>query len=760
MTGSRVFKRFCLVALAITLSGCGSGTAEDPGGPAAPHNPAKPSEPLTPGKPVMTSLSPDDAAELAKLQKELAAVSSLDAQGFAAKYAVPFAGSLGYAPLGAAGLDLIQKSPLSLGTAEQTVLGKHGFVVSENRRFPSFVYGYQTLYLADLPVYVSADSILYAIHQSYDALLMRIEMAALLPTLERLLGKMRSELSQGSGAALGATARRDADLYLAVATSLLAGKPAAPVAGANGAEVKTLFDKATAAEGEEQLALFDALRHLDFSQFKPRGHYTESEELQRYFRAMIWLGRIDFRILETQSDHSQIFHRRQLEGAYALRSLMSAESLADWKRIDDTIGAFVGEHDSMVVPELDALLSDLGLAGAAGLGTLGDAAIAQAVVQGGYGTQRISSHIMINGLGAGTMPLSSTFLLFGQRYVIDSHVFSNVVYDRVQKGTQFRMMPSPLDAAFAALGNDQAGLLLAPELQQWKYAPDLASMRVTADAHPAEYWQANLYNLWLGTLRSLGPSAAVADPAKAGLPSVAGTEAWGRRLLNTQLASWAELRHDTILYAKQSYTGGSSCEFPDAYVEPYPEFFAKVGAFASRGATVVAGLDFGQANWISESAQKYFANLIFVAQTLGQMAENQRAGTPHSAAHLAFINDAVVVNEGCGDPSHQAGWYKQLFFDTSRGIKLDPVIADVHTQPTDEGGSMVGKVLHVGTGMPRLMVVTVNTCVGPRAYAGLASSYFEKITSNFERLDDEAWSSLIQAKTPADVPWMVDVVAR
>ena len=88
------------------------------------------------------------------------------------------------------------------------------------------------------------------------------------------------------------------------------------------------------------------------------------------------------------------------------------------------------------------------------------------------------------------------------------------------------------------------------------------------------------------------------------------------------------------------------------------------------------------------------------------------------------------------------------------------MIADVHTQPTDEGGSMVGKVLHVGTGMPRLMVVTVNTCVGPRAYAGLASSYFEKITSNFERLDDEAWSSLIQAKTPADVPWMVDVVAR
>ena len=38
-----------------------------------------------------------------------------------------------------------------------------------------------------------------------------------------------------------------------------------------------------------------------------------------------------------------------------------------------------------------------------------------------------------------------------------------------------------------------------------------------------------------------------------GLPGVARTEAWGRRLLNTQLASWAQLRHDTILYAKQVY---------------------------------------------------------------------------------------------------------------------------------------------------------------------------------------------------------------
>ncbi len=66
----------------------------------------------------------------------------------------------------------------------------------------------------------------------------------------------------------------------------------------------------------------------------------------------------------------------------------------------------------------------------------------------------------------------------------------------------------------------------------------------------------------------------------------------------------------------------------------------------------------------------------------------------------------------------------------------------------------------MGTGTPRFMVVTVETCSGPKAYAGLASSYFEKITENFERLDDETWAADTEATTPDDVPWMKSLVVR
>ena len=90
-----------------------------------------------------------------------------------------------------------------------------------------------------------------------------------------------------------------------------------------------------------------------------------------------------------------------------------------------------------------------------------------------------------------------------------------------------------------------------------------------------------------------------------------------------------------------------------------------------------------------------------------------------------------------------------------------PTIADVHTEPVDETGSPVGHVLHVGTGYARLMVVTANTCEGPKAYAGLASSHFEEVTENLQRLDDPAWRARLDGTTPpADVAWMRDLVAR
>jgi hypothetical protein len=708
---------------------------------------------LDPGSPVRPTPVPDEAGERARIAALLAAVSGLDTAGLASRYPAVLASTLSYDPRSAANLGLIRGSTVGLNPAEEQVLAQNGFVISDRRKFPTFTYGYANLYADHLPLFVSADSILYAVHRSYDEILKQLEIVSLRPTLKTLLTGMRAALAGGAVAALDVTTARDLDLYLAVALGMLDGAAPAPVAGASASEIGSLIAKANAASGAQVVVLFGVEREEDFSQFTPRGHYTDVPELTSYFKAMMWLGRIDFRMIETQPDGSQLFRRRQFEGALGMSALVTAELTPLWDRLNGAIEAFVGESDNMRVTEFPSLLQRLGVADLAAARALDDATIAQGLVAGNYGAQRISSHIMINGVGKGTLPLSRTFLLLGQRYVVDSHVFSNLVYDRVGGGGTYRMMPNPLDVAFAVFANNQAADLLKPELDRHRYASDLAAMRVLVDDHGEAFWGANLYNEWLGALRALSRAGAgISAPLE-----VAGTEAWGRRTLNAQLASWAELRHDTILYVKQSYTAGPVCEFPDALVEPRPEFFNRLQRYASKGAEVVRSLGIGE---LTQPVANYFVHLGTVAGILEEMAEFQEQGTPFSAQHMAFINETVTVQTLCGG-AYATGWYPRLFFNTN-STTFSPTIADVHTQPKDEGGGDVGRVLHVGTGYARLMVVTANTCTGPRAYAGLVSSYFEETTEKYLRLDDPTWEKRLDAAgtAPVDVPWMQNLIVR
>lgn len=707
------------------------------------------------------AVAPVPVGELkAELQQQLAAanegiaqLAGVNAEELSKRYPFVAGPALDYDPSKAEWLDRIQASSLGLNAGELSTLGKNGFVISDRESFPDFTYGYKTIYFEHLPVYVSADSLLYAVHRSYDALLKSVEQSSLIPTLQNLLLSM---LTHFQSANLSAVVKTDLSLYLNVARGLLSSSETTD-------EASSIVAQAKKGTGTATVSLFGVDREIDFSQFTPRGHYADQLPLSNYFRTMMWLGRTDFQLVTTQADHSRKFNRRQLESMVALRALMNDADFAAWKSIDDTVSTFVGEPDAMTLPQVDQLLAELGVKTPAELGSVPDDAIVKALEKGRYGVQRIASYLMEAGNDGRTLELNTSFAFLGQRYVIDSHVFSNVTFDRVpqQASSPTRLMPNPLDVAFAALGNNQAGVLLRSELNTYGYAPFLGSTRLLVDEHPKEYWDSSLYTLWLGALRSLSPTEEAKDPRSVGLPLVAGTEAWGRRLLNTQMASWAELRHDTLLYAKQSYSSIPSCDYPDAYVDPYPEVFAKLGRYADLGAEALAKLSTEGST--PSRVQSYFGNLKTVASTLESMARHQRAGEPYSEAELAFINDAVRVERvsaGCTTIDQANGWYAKLFFNPDDAIKPYPTIADVHTQPADEGGNPVGRVLHVGTAGPRLMVVTADTCKGPRAYVGLVSSYFEQTTTGFKRLTDQDWSSSASSSRPTDVPWMTDLVVR
>lgn len=702
------------------------------------------------GTKVLLTPSAQDQAAVASFvaqQRVSAAFTPGDLQD---RYGVGRSDGLPFDATSADSLSLIQAQPaFALDASGLAVLARSGVAVRTGSAFATFTDGYAAIYAAHLPVFVSADSMMDAIHRSYDQVLEGVETEALAPTLATLLAGVQTRLAQS---AASAQTKRELDLYLAVAGALLGGGAPSLVAGGDPAAAKTLVDRATAASGTGDIVLFGSPRTVDFANFTPRGHYTNSAALSQYFRAMIWLGTIDLRLIETQADGTQLFHRAQFDAMVALADLFDTGLLDDWNTVHATLSTFVGQDDSMTLPEVPALEQALGVTSSAELAGRDDATVAQAIATGRFGTQRIDSYIFMSDPHTGTLPLNSAFLLFGQRFTVDSFVLSNVVYDRVNRPENpRRMMAKPLDAAFAAFANGDALPLLAGDLDRYGYAPELATMRQVIDGEPADYWNSSLYTLWLAALRGLSPAAAApVNPAAAGLPSVVGTAAWGLRTLNTQLGSWAELRHDNVLYVKPAASTGVMCQFPAAYVEPAVAFwdallqYATTGSqrFAALPASVVSGA------WV-QLALTHFGKLQTDVTLLRAMAVQQTTGADLTADQLAFINQAVSLMHICGGGVSANGWYPQLIAGGAPA-EYKPTVADVFMDPNS------GDLLEVGTGQVNPMVVAVETCMGPRAYAGLSLSYYETTASNFKPLTDNDWQGMVT--TAARPDWLAPVL--
>ncbi|MCA9547868.1 MAG: DUF3160 domain-containing protein, partial [Myxococcales bacterium] len=214
--------RASLILLTALLAfGCDDAPQAADGGPPAADALPVPNEPLP--------QSAEAGAETQRLKALVDDGLALDADGVLARFAVPFADDLGFDPLEAQNLEIIQASPLALDDDELAVLAEHGFVISGRQPVGSFIAGYERVYNADLPVYISADSLLHTLHRVYGKLLKQIEIGTLRPAMDRWLAHLHTRLAAGEGAAWGPEVVADVDLYLTVARSLLADEAVAPV---------------------------------------------------------------------------------------------------------------------------------------------------------------------------------------------------------------------------------------------------------------------------------------------------------------------------------------------------------------------------------------------------------------------------------------------------------------------------------------------------------------------------------------------------
>jgi hypothetical protein len=672
-------------------------------------------------------------------------------------------------------------SRLKLTDAEQQMLQRQGFVSVDHDRSYSFGSLYLAIYANDLPVLITTDSILHALHRSYNDVLKDMEQTFLCTALDEVLTKCHDRLAATAPSG-GATSQNygDVDLYLTVARNLLKGA-GAPAHSATKRSFEglseewdgTLFvnsklghDKEVSEilklvqsltlqlPGQSPTNIYGGSRPIDYSQFQPRGHYENSQTLRHYFRAMMWLGRADtaWNILPPERDTGIVVDsQRELRDAVLLTNLVQSSGAAEQlKQTSSILDLMVGESDNLTVFQMLDLLGKQKISDVGGLTSSRSVEAFQDTLRSSdLATQQIASQaIPSDPNDLHQVPPPSTFQLFGQRFCIDSFILSKVVYDSINfQGKKVeRKMPTGTDVMFT-LGNDAALPLLEPEITRFPYASNLQAGREFVSQFQQPYWQRNLYNIWLDTLRTLNADRTTEKH----FPEAMQTEAWQLKQLQTQLASWAELRHNTVLYAKQSETMFVTCEYPTGFVEPYPETYARIKLFAEQAARCVAAANYKLASEdftkTKEFQIKFFNQMAQLLGRLEGLARKELAAEPFSSDDRDWLKKAINV-EGQECDTKITGWYGQLYYSGGgyAAAKLDPTVIDVHADPDSQS------VLEEGVGGCKFLVAAIDNENDHTIYVGPAYSYYEFRKPANNRLTDKQWSRMLTSKTEPPRP--------
>ncbi|MBL1155181.1 MAG: DUF3160 domain-containing protein [Ignavibacteriota bacterium] len=643
---------------------------------------------------------------------------------------------------------------------EKSLIQDHGFMVSERLKRISFGESLLEIFNQDFPVFVSTDAILHAFHISYDRILTDMEVGLLEDRLTELLWNLRNSMNQlhnnyGSNPEM-ITMLKDVDVYVTVPLLLLE-ENVQPYYPENNVMIDSILNWIDNEQGGISSTIFSSTcRVMDWSQFKPRGHYVYNPStqinLEGYFRAMMWLGRIELYLIAPSSHPVQCSNQkfqdiqRQAIDAFLIDELFDiANAKPIYEEMENILKFFVGESDNVTLDNLDYLKQAISLNSPTELlDSLKMVEFQDTLKNQAFAYQLILSQILFsNPMIPDTILPASAFMMFGQRFVIDSYVTGSVVYDRIKYfGVKIcRLFPSTLDVLFS-IGNSASAQLLIDELNVFHYSTNLAALRYLIDHYDQNFWESSIYNYWLNSIRKLNP-----PEDRSTFPEFMKTAAFWQQKMNTQLASWTELRHDNLLYAKQSYTGGTVCSYPYSFVEPFPEFYSTLNDYSNEALNYFTSLNFPDPA-IKNKIIYYFGRCKGITDTLKIICEKELAGIPFNSGEQAFLA-GMIYQTGQSGVSLD-GWYPNLFYDdVFRGewgyeglMESDHIVADIHTTPTNCSGGSIGAISHVGTGNINLGVFITENHLGElTAFVGPVMSYYEYRTTNFLRLTDDEWEN-------------------
>lgn len=487
----------------------------------------------------------------------------------------------------------------------------------------------------------------------------------------------------------------------------------------------------------------------DFSQYKARGHYTKNGVLAAYFKAMMWFGRSHFLLA---ADDAGVYPIGGLQSSNAeeLTFLLAPVALlindivlnnknlyTEWKNLFDPVTQLIGMSDELGIDEVMPLWESL---------------------KGSDFNVFISDKKNIvdfmkeahNQLEAPAIAGSSVFYgpsegedrkppigwrLFGQRFTLDSFVHNNISSPRLQD----RTLVTGLDI-MNAFGSKTAEYFLEAEFNHPVYGEGLkktlSDFEKMFDEQDESFWNRSYYNAVLYTIKNLANFEQGAGFYFTESP------AWNIKALNAAHGAWAELRHDTILYAKQSYAekGGNGDYDPTYRTEPIPNpvhYLEPNTAFWKSSALSIVKLYNSLAHFdlLDAEGKRALSKLLEMYEKAIEISKLETEDKPVPEKDLAFIKNfskelinivlVYVRGENIANPDD---------------LKM-ACVADIFTDAES------GTVLEVAVGNPRRLFVPLNdTQGGKRIAIGYTYSYYEFTQPITNRLNDDEWKKMVYEK--------------
>lgn len=626
-------------------------------------------------------------------------------------------------------------------------LARDGFAIVPRNNI-QFFHCYENNDYHDFPNFITTDMHLQLFHMYFSKLLQDVEenrLRLLLSEFYRgMLHEMDSIMNESSDKRLRKTAAFGV-AFFAIGCKLIDGDMR--YIGKALESIPAEYGYRQMAESE--LAAIDActdapselLGYTDtyfmYSQFRPRGNYASSESMKRYFRAMMWLQYASGCI----SDRSQLGNFMLMAGVInacpRLRELI--------ERISAPIDMLVGRPDGVSVADLADIMAEEKLE-----------------IAGLWKSKRIVNKVAsrldaMNRSRARIRPkeqlsCSEKISLLPQRYVYDAEVLQELVDVKTLPRT-LRGCPKGLDV-FAALGLEAATRILADELKEFTAWPEYGKQLEAVKAlMPSMTKDSTLYNMWMSAL------AGMVEAKDSRMPYFMQTPRWEKKNLNAALASWAELKHDMVLYMKQPMAAECGGAIPDpivvGYVEPNVTYWKKSLALIRYTADVLS-----RYGLMTSRSSDITGQLIENTEFMLRISEKEIAGKRLTEEEFRSIEKMGSTYEWLTLDIIRRGTDNGFVWEDVTGPdKSVSVVSDVYTangtNNPDKG------VLHEGVGYVDDLFVVVEINGLLYLTRGAVFSYREFLSAPGTRHTDEEWQKMLEKNPRMGVPsWMDEIIIK